>query len=407
MNYQGYGSTSKKAEQQRALAQSLMPQNLGAPVNGIGGGLTQLAQALMSKRASKKADKYDAEHRAQMAAALQGATANLSPDQQAFAQAFPDLFSKQQAANLFPDQLKQQQLQQQQANTAFNQNLATRRADRADRAFDYRLQRDIAGDKIRNENIQYERGRDATADQFRADQFAYNQGQDKIANQFKQQTLDANAAKAQKTSLGKTPIYLRDGDGNVSIGQLGNGQVVPAQIADGMTIVDPMQKAHMQQQGRSQGKIQGEARQNFPAIETNSMRALKTVDDLLNHPGIDAGTGFSSKIPAFPGSEKYAFNVANKQAQGQVFLQGFEALKGGGVITEVEGLKAEQALARIEQAQSRKDYEAGLRDYKQVIENGLAAARRKAGIAEPAQQTQQQDFSQMSLEELQRIAGGG
>jgi len=183
-----------------------------------------------------------------------------------------------------------------------------------------------------------------------------------------------------KTDLGKTPIYLRGQDGSVSIGQLGNGQVVPAKIAEGMTIVDPMQKAQMQQQGRSQGKIQGESFQNFPAIETNANRALKTVDQLLNHKGIDAGTGFSAKIPAIPGSDKYAFNVANKQAQGQVFLQGFEALKGGGVITEVEGLKAEQALARMDTAQSREDYEAGLRDYKAVIENGMIAARRKAGI---------------------------
>ena len=91
----------------------------------------------------------------------------------------------------------------------------------------------------------------------------------------------------------------------------------------------------------------------------------------------------SAKIPAFPGSDKFAFNTLNKQAQGQVFLQGFEALKGGGVITEVEGLKAEQALARINQAQSREDYEAGLRDYKEVIENGLVAARQKAGIEAP------------------------
>ena len=57
--YQGYGSTSKKAERQRALAESLMPKNIGAPVYGIAGGAAQLAQALFAKKASKKADTYD------------------------------------------------------------------------------------------------------------------------------------------------------------------------------------------------------------------------------------------------------------------------------------------------------------------------------------------------------------
>jgi len=405
MNYQGYGSTSKKAERQRALAESLMPQNIGGPVNGIGGGLTQLAQVLMSKKASKKADAYDEAHRAQMAEALKGATAGMSPDQQAFAQAFPELFAKSQAANMFPDAMEQKRFERQLANDTFSQGLQTRQADRADRVFDYDMQRDIAGDKIAAENLQYNRSRDAAADAMAAEKFAYQQKQDGISNALNQQKADTSAASAAKTSLGKTPIYLRGEDGQVSIGQLGNGRIVPATVADGMTIVDPMQKAQMQQQGRSQGKIQGESFQNFPAIETNANRALKTVDQLLNHKGIDAGTGFSAKLPAIPGTDKYAFNVANKQAQGQVFLQGFEALKGGGVITEVEGLKAEQALARMDQAQSREDYEAGLRDYKSVIENGMAAARRKAGIADP--QAQQQDFSEMSMEELQRIAGGG
>jgi len=404
--YQGYGSTSKKADRQRALAESLMPKNIGAPVYGIAGGVSQLAQALFAKNAMKKADKMDDEHRAQMASALSGATAGLSQDQQAFAQAFPELFSQQQAKNLFPDAMAEKRFNADRADKQFSQGLQTRNADHLDKAFDYQMRRDIAGDEIAAQDRQYSRQRDASADQFRDEQFAYNQEQDKITNGLNAQ----KAQSAAKTSLGKTPIYLRDGDGNVSIGQLGNGQVVPAQIADGMTIVDPLQKAQMQQQGRSQGKIQGESFQNFPAIETNANRALKTVDQLLNHKGIDAGTGFSAKIPAFPGTDKYSFNVANKQAQGQVFLQGFEALKGGGVITEVEGLKAEQALARMDQAQSREDYEAGLLDYKAVIENGMAAARRKAGISQPTQQQpqqSQQDFSTMSLEDLQRIAGGG
>ena len=190
----------------------------------------------------------------------------------------------------------------------------------------------------------------------------------------------AAATGSGAASFGLTPVYGRDADGNRVLIQTNKaGGVRKADLPEGVTLEDDTFKTS----ARAQGKTQGETLANMPAIENNADRALKTVEQLLNHDGIDAGTGFSSKIPAVPGSNKYAFNVANKQAQGQVFLQGFEALKGGGVITEVEGLKAEQALARMDQAQSREDYEAGLKDYRDVINNGMAAAYRKAGKPVP------------------------
>ena len=201
------------------------------------------------------------------------------------------------------------------------------------------------------------------------------------------------------SDLGKNPLYMTDENGNLQVGQLGNGQIVRAQTPEGMTLLSPFEKAQQQQQGRSQGKTLGETSANLPAIENNAQRALKTVDQLLTHRGIDAGTGKSAIIPALPGTDKYAFNVANRQAQGQVFLQGFEALKGGGVITEVEGLKAEQALARMDKAQSREDYELGLKDYRDVIKNGMAAAYQKAGQPVPEQYRTKSD-SELSQDEM-------
>ena len=405
MNYVGYGSKSPQAERQRQLAQSLMPQNIGAPTD-IAGGINQLAQALLSRKATKKADKLDEAHRQQMAATLQGVTAGMSPEKAAFFQAFPELAAQHSAKNLFPDQAAKDRFDyQKQRDTIGDQRRADETAYQRQQQADqttYQRGRDVLNDRIYAEERQYNRGRDQAGDAFRNRQFEYNQGQDQISNQHRQQQLEAQATRAAQTDLGKNPIYLQDAEGNYGVGQLGNGNIVQAQVPEGMSIVDPRQKAQLQQQGRSQGKIQGEALQNFPSVENNANRALQTVDQLLNHKGIDAGTGLSAKIPAFPGSDKFAFNTLNKQAQGQVFLQGFEALKGGGVITEVEGLKAEQALARINQAQSREDYEAGLRDYKSVIENGLVAARQKAGLGQP----QSQDFSSMSDDELRRIAEG-
>lgn len=199
----------------------------------------------------------------------------------------------------------------------------------------------------------------------------------KAATAAKKVAQDASSGAGE---YGLSPVYGRDAEGNRVLIQTNKaGGVRRASLPEGITLEDDTFKTS----ARAQGKTQGETLANLPAIENNSERALKTVEQLLNHGGIEAGTGLSAKIPAIPGTEKYAFNVANKQAQGQVFLQGFEALKGGGVITEVEGLKAEQALARMDTAQSREDYEAGLKDYREVIHNGMAAAYRKAGKPVP------------------------
>lgn len=69
------------------------------------------------------------------------------------------------------------------------------------------------------------------------------------------------------------------------------------------------------------------------------------------------------------------FQPVVNQIKGQAFLDAYERLKGGGVITEIEGKKATQALGRLEQYQSDADYAKSLKDLRDVVSAGLERAR--------------------------------
>jgi hypothetical protein len=185
------------------------------------------------------------------------------------------------------------------------------------------------------------------------------------------------------SDLGKSPLYMTDENGNVAIGQLGNGQIIQARTPDGMQILSPYDRAAQQSAGRASGKMQGEAQGALPNVMMRGQQALDTIDAMKTHPGLQGAVGnVQGRLPnAMLGDDERAFVAYANQAQGQAFLQAFEALKGGGVITEIEGLKAEQSLSRMERAQSEQDFMSALNDFQDVIRQGMAVAQERAGAA--------------------------
>lgn len=96
------------------------------------------------------------------------------------------------------------------------------------------------------------------------------------------------------------------------------------------------------------------------------------IDSLLQHPALRMGTGGTSLLlNRIPGTATYDFGQRVEQLQGRAFLQAFESLKGGGQITEVEGKKATQAIARLSTAQT----ETAFREALQELRDITAAAR--------------------------------
>jgi len=76
------------------------------------------------------------------------------------------------------------------------------------------------------------------------------------------------------------------------------------------------------------------------------------------------------------------------QLKGQAFLQAYNNLKGAGQITEIEGTKAENATARLNQAQNKEDFVKALQDLKEVITSAKSRAEKQTeGAPAPAPAT--------------------
>jgi hypothetical protein len=126
------------------------------------------------------------------------------------------------------------------------------------------------------------------------------------------------------------------------------------------------------------GRAGGKAVTDLPRIEGNADQALKTIDQIRNHPGKGLGTGIAGAIPPIPGTAQAGFVDLVNQAKGKAFLEAFNSLKGGGQITEIEGEKATQAIARLNRARRPEDFDAALKDLEDVIRLGVDRARKAA-----------------------------
>jgi len=118
------------------------------------------------------------------------------------------------------------------------------------------------------------------------------------------------------------------------------------------------------------------------AVQT-AQSALDTIGQIRIHPGLKSRVGVWAVAPAIPGTPGKDFDALVEQAKGQVFLQAYSALKGGGQITEREGQAAQQAIARLNQAQTQEGFMTALDDLEGIIRKGVERAQSKAGAARP------------------------
>lgn len=191
---------------------------------------------------------------------------------------------------------------------------------------------------------------------------------------YKQHTMNGLSA-PQQSSAG---FFQTDKAGNVRMVNGPDGKpLMPVTLdASGQGAV-----AQAKARGTAQGKAQVENEQGFGQAEATANQIMGVIDQAINHPGRGYATGASSMLPIIPGTDAADFNAVLDQIKGQAFLQAFESLKGGGQITEVEGTKATQAIARLERAQSEGEFVKSLQELRGIVSNGLERARRKAGEA--------------------------
>lgn len=126
------------------------------------------------------------------------------------------------------------------------------------------------------------------------------------------------------------------------------------------------------------GKAQGEAQTQFRTANRDARFALETIETLRNHPGRVAATGASATLWSVPGGNAYDFDTKLAEAKAKAFMQARESLKGAGQVTDFEGLKGEQAIANLEQAQSEGQFLAALDQLKRLINASLADLKARA-----------------------------
>lgn len=199
--------------------------------------------------------------------------------------------------------------------------------------------------------------------------------------------LGAGGLTPEGTEYGVTPVFGVDPEGQTVFAQLGKDGNVKVQKVDGFSPLSPGDKAS----DTAQGKARGEARANLPGIEQNATQMLGMIDALANDPYLDSMLGpVNSRKWNLTGDSERVQGRMN-QIGGQTFLQAYNMLRGGGVITDIEGEKATEALARLNTAQNPEDYRAALTELRSIVQNGLDRSRRMAdmGIGGPTQNNKQ------------------
>lgn len=210
---------------------------------------------------------------------------------------------------------------------------------------------------------------------------------------------------------GLNPQYGIDAQGNPVLLQVGKGgTAIQTKMPEGVrlskepikmdagthfVLLDPItrqpvgtvpkenyQEAFDKGAGAEAGKAQGEAMVNLPTDLATAEQAIGELDALIEHPGLSAIVGPVDQYrPSWTmGAQGRDALARFNQAKGRAFLQAFGMLKGGGQITEIEGQKAEQAMARMDRAQGEEEFKQALQDFRDAVKTGMEKMRQRAGI---------------------------
>jgi hypothetical protein len=180
---------------------------------------------------------------------------------------------------------------------------------------------------------------------------------------------------------GLNPVWMRDENGNPVIGQVTkDGKVLRSQIPDGLSPMGPYERSFETGAGKAAGEVTGAAAGALPAAVVTSQRVAQQVEELKNDPYLPSMLGpVDSRLPNVTQDAARVQSKIN-QLQGGAFMEARQLLKGGGAITDYEGVKAEQAFARLNQAQSVEDFQAALDEFNMYVQQGLQKLQAQAGM---------------------------
>ena len=138
--------------------------------------------------------------------------------------------------------------------------------------------------------------------------------------------------------------------------------------------------------GMEWGKQTTKVLRNLPNTIKQAERAFTHVKELLTHEGFEdaVGIGLRQLGAGFaPSSQVADWDTRLQQLKDGAFLVAFEELKGGGHITEIEGIKATRAKNRMLAFTSEDAFQRAAEDYLRILQDGLESAQTLAKQAPP------------------------
>ena len=229
-----------------------------------------------------------------------------------------------------------------------------------------------------NRDLEIEKGRpsfrDATPEE--AAKFGHAAGQiDERTNRF------YGATPPSGMSITSTPgggFQISQGAGVGSPSARGNLEFT---VENGITVARPIpgtpQAAEIQAQ---RGKLE--------TMILTGQDMIGTIESIVGRPAVEGGAAampadedlesilgmIQGRLPAMtPSGEDLKVKI--DQLAGSAFLQAFDILKGGGAISEREGAKATQAIARLSRTQTPEAFKAALYEFADVVRRGVEKAK--------------------------------
>lgn len=167
--------------------------------------------------------------------------------------------------------------------------------------------------------------------------------------------------------------------------QLRAGLITPQQAAlEFQMIRRGMDEVVNENAAQERGKALGTAQAGLPGALQTAGSFINNIDALIADPRLRNVVGWSpynplTRLPYRPEDAGTAARI--EQLQGQAFLQAYNALRGGGQITEAEGAQARAAIGRLGNlTQTHGDYVAALNDARREVWDLMNLARTRAGL---------------------------
>ena len=174
----------------------------------------------------------------------------------------------------------------------------------------------------------------------------------------------------ETTTPSGTAAFARAGD---SMGQ------APAQFS-------PQVKgavAQAEATGKEVGQVAGKAQTELAGMDEKQSLAFTQVDELLRHKGFSSVVG-ATMVPGMrfiPGTKEADFMSRLEQIKSGAFMEAYKVLKGGGQITEIEGVKATAAMNRMSISTSEAEFRAAAKDFKDAVTVGFNKLRAQAALS--------------------------